>query len=164
MLLRCFSSHAFLRIYYWFIYGLQSFNSAGFPHSDSHGSRLISSSPWIFAAFHVLRRLSVPRHPPLALCSFTFISLNVFLHSPKFFGLLKLLSLKTAAHTAFAHIRSVSRYPDSRPYAISTLMITYFRYFFNNSLSLRYHFYFRLCNLRLLRSLHSRSVRNGGHS
>lgn len=130
MLLRCFSSHAFLRIYYLFIYGLQSFNSVGFPHSDSHGSRLISSSPWLFAAFHVLRRLSVPRHPPLALCSFTFISLNVSLHSPKFFGLLKLLSLKTAAHTAFAHIRSVSRYPDSRPYAISTLMITYFRYFF----------------------------------
>ena len=86
MLLRCFSSHAFLRIYYLFIYGLQSFNSVGFPHSDSHGSRLISSSPWLFAAFHVLRRLSVPRHPPLALCSFTFISLNVSLHSPKFFG------------------------------------------------------------------------------
>ena len=44
----------------------------GFPHSDSRGSRPFSSSPRLFAALHVLRRLSVPRHPPLALCSFTY--------------------------------------------------------------------------------------------
>ena len=37
---------------------------AGFPHSDIHGSQLARSSPWLFAACHVLHRLSVPRHPP----------------------------------------------------------------------------------------------------
>ncbi len=32
----------------------------------------ICSSPWHFAAYHVLLRLLVPRHPPYALCSLTF--------------------------------------------------------------------------------------------
>lgn len=39
----------------------------GFPHSDIHGSKLVRSSPWLFAAYHVLHRLSTPRHPPCAL-------------------------------------------------------------------------------------------------
>ena len=44
---------------------------SGFPHSDIHGSKDICSSPWLFAAYHVLHRLSVPRHPPCALYSLT---------------------------------------------------------------------------------------------
>ena len=81
LLLRCFSSQAFLLTIYVFNCRLQSFNSVGFPHSDSHGSRLFSSSPWLFVALHVLRRLSVPRHPPLALCSFTYCISSSFLDS-----------------------------------------------------------------------------------
>ena len=46
--------------------------SVGFPHSDIHGSLDICSSPWLFAAYHVLRRLLVPRHPPYALFSLIF--------------------------------------------------------------------------------------------
>ena len=42
-----------------------------FPHSDIHGSMDICSSPWLFAAYHVLLRLLVPRHPPCALSSIT---------------------------------------------------------------------------------------------
>ncbi len=34
---------------------------------------LTYSSPWLFAVSHVLRRLSVPRHSPCALCSLTII-------------------------------------------------------------------------------------------
>ena len=45
--------------------------SAGFPHSDICGSGLICSSPQLFAAYHVFRRLSVPRHPPCALSCLT---------------------------------------------------------------------------------------------
>ena len=71
LLLRCFSSQAFLLIDYVFIYGLQGFNLVGFPHSDFFGSRSFSNSPKLIAALHVLRRLSVPRHSPLALSSFT---------------------------------------------------------------------------------------------
>ena len=39
----------------------------GFPHSDIHGSKHASCSPWRFAGCCVLLRLSVPRHPPCAL-------------------------------------------------------------------------------------------------
>ena len=45
--------------------------SAGFPHSDISGSMDICSSPKLFAAYHVLHRLLVPRHPPCALYSLT---------------------------------------------------------------------------------------------
>ena len=41
----------------------------GLPHSDIHGSTLARSSPWLFAACHVLHRLLTPRHPPNALAS-----------------------------------------------------------------------------------------------
>ena len=44
---------------------------AGFPHSDIPGSKLVCSSPRLIAAYHVLRRLLVPRHPPCALSSLT---------------------------------------------------------------------------------------------
>ena len=75
--LRCFSSPR-LPLYTLCIHvsvtGL--FLPAGFPHSDSHGSLLICSSPWIFAAYHVLLRLSVPRHSPYALRSLTLIFHN----------------------------------------------------------------------------------------
>ena len=39
----------------------------GFPHSEIRGSKLVRSSPRHIAAYHVLHRLSAPRHPPNAL-------------------------------------------------------------------------------------------------
>jgi hypothetical protein len=41
--------------------------SGGLPHSETHGSKPARGSPWLIAACCVLRRLSVPRHPPDAL-------------------------------------------------------------------------------------------------
>src|SRR5262245_57607288 len=41
----------------------------GFPIRISTDRRSLGSSPWLFAARHVLHRCSAPRHPPLALCS-----------------------------------------------------------------------------------------------
>ena len=46
--------------------------SAGFPHSDICGSSDICSLPQLFAAYHVLLRLLVPRHPPYALSCLIF--------------------------------------------------------------------------------------------
>ena len=43
----------------------------GFPHSDICGSMDMCSSPQLFAAYHVLLRLPVPRHPPDALVNLT---------------------------------------------------------------------------------------------
>ena len=45
--------------------------SARFPHSEISGSKDICSSPLLIAAYHVLHRLLVPRHPPCALSSIT---------------------------------------------------------------------------------------------
>ena len=43
--------------------------SGGLPHSEIPGSTIARISPGLFAACHVLHRLSVPRHPPDALTS-----------------------------------------------------------------------------------------------
>ena len=48
---------------------LRSSSLRGLPHSEIHGSRLICSSPWLIAAYHVLHRLLMPRHSPYALHS-----------------------------------------------------------------------------------------------
>ena len=45
------------------------FAAVGFPIRTSTDQCLVGSSPWLFAATHVLHRLQAPRHPPLALCS-----------------------------------------------------------------------------------------------
>jgi hypothetical protein len=47
---------------------------AGFPHSGITGSQPACGSPMLFAAYHALHRLSVPRHPPCALVRLTGIS------------------------------------------------------------------------------------------
>ena len=39
----------------------------GFPHSEISGSKPVRDSPNLIAAYHVLHRLSAPRHPPNAL-------------------------------------------------------------------------------------------------
>ena len=51
-------------------YGMTGLQPAGLPHSDIPGSRAICASPELFAAYHVLRRLREPRHPPSALAYF----------------------------------------------------------------------------------------------
>ena len=50
---------------------LTEYGSAGFPHSEIHGSTRMCRSPWLIAACHVLHRLLMPRHSPCALSSLT---------------------------------------------------------------------------------------------
>ena len=47
------------------------FQIIGFPHSEIPGSKLYSSSPRLIAGLHVLHRLLMPRHPPVALNNLT---------------------------------------------------------------------------------------------
>ena len=61
------------RIYLWIQYMLRSSSLRGFPHSDTRGSMLICSSPRLFAACRVLRRLPMPRHPPYALLRLNYL-------------------------------------------------------------------------------------------
>ena len=72
--LRCFSSPRSLLTYYFtHMQILELFPSSEFPHSDICDSLDICSSSQLFAAYHVLLRLLVPRHSPYALCSLTSI-------------------------------------------------------------------------------------------
>ena len=48
-------------------FGVTGLLPVGLPHSDICGSILVCKSPQLFAAYHVLRRLQEPRHPPYAL-------------------------------------------------------------------------------------------------
>ena len=65
-LLRCFSSGGWLLLCSrWYI-----FNIPGCPIRKSSDITLVCSSPKLIAAYHVLHRLSEPRHPPYALCCF----------------------------------------------------------------------------------------------
>ena len=70
-LLRCFSSPGSLLMYYFIHTWVTVLLTAGFPHSDIFGSTDMCSSPKLFAACHVLRRLPVPGHPPCALVLLT---------------------------------------------------------------------------------------------
>src|SRR6476619_2422663 len=54
----------------------------GFPIRRSRGQRLVSTSPGLIAAAHVLHRLSAPRHPPCALV--LLIEKNTFHHDGVF--------------------------------------------------------------------------------
>ena len=65
------SVHRVPSIKLWIHFMVAGVFPAGFPHSDIHGSILICSSPWLFAAYHVFLRLLVPRHPPCALSRLT---------------------------------------------------------------------------------------------
>ena len=61
--------HAYLLIQYTF----HDSSSWVFPHSEICGSKLICSSPQLFAACHVLRRLPMPRHSPYALLRLNYL-------------------------------------------------------------------------------------------
>ena len=75
---------------YFIHHTLTDSSSAGFPHSEIHGSLAAFASPWLFVDRYVLRRLLVPRHSPYALSSLTILQLallnNPMLESFWFFG------------------------------------------------------------------------------
>ena len=60
----------------WIQLSISEVCSDRFPHSDISGSLCICHSPELFAAYHVFRRLLVPRHPPCALFCLNFLVLR----------------------------------------------------------------------------------------
>ena len=57
---------------YWFSIWYMDLTPCGLLHSDICGSYRACQSPQLFAAYHVLLRLLMPRHPPCALISLTY--------------------------------------------------------------------------------------------
>ena len=56
----------------WIQHGVTCLQHARLSHSEIRGSGLVCSSPRLIAAYHVLHRLLMPRHPPCALCNLRF--------------------------------------------------------------------------------------------
>jgi hypothetical protein len=53
-----------------YLYRMICLQHIGLSHSEIFGLSLVCSSPKLIAAYHVLLRLLVPRHPPYALIRF----------------------------------------------------------------------------------------------
>lgn len=69
--LRWFSSLRSLCPAYVFSREWHSITRAGLPHSEIYGLSAVCAYPKLIAAYHVLHRLFVPRHPPCALSNLT---------------------------------------------------------------------------------------------
>ncbi len=72
--------------------------SGGLPHSEIHGSKLILSSPWLIAEYHVFHRLLLPRHPPNAL-----FALDLIQKKQGFFNEWALLCIKPTLRSKCIH-------------------------------------------------------------
>ena len=53
----------------------------GLPHSEMYGSLPACGSPYLFAAYRVLHRLSMPRHSPYALHNLITLLAAIFPHN-----------------------------------------------------------------------------------
>jgi hypothetical protein len=74
--LRCFTSPRSPRTPMYSVHDDRALPRPGCPIRTSPDHSLFSGSPKLFAASHVLRRLSTPRHPPIALRSLTISPLS----------------------------------------------------------------------------------------
>ena len=70
-LLRCFTSPGIAPKPYEFRLRFPDITREGFPHSEIFGSKRVCRSPKLIAAYHVLHRLLMPRHPLCALSNLT---------------------------------------------------------------------------------------------
>ena len=92
--------------------GITQLHCAGFPHSDILGSKVICTSPKLFAAYHVLHRLPEPRHPPFALN----LLFSIFIFARLFFLIVQAHSFQSAMYTLSYRIAS------------TTLLFSFFQY------------------------------------
>jgi len=69
--LRCFTSLSIALKPYVFRLQYPPIKEDGFSHSEISGSKCVCHSPKLIAAYHVLHRLLMPRHPPCALTCLT---------------------------------------------------------------------------------------------
>ena len=94
----------------------------GFPHSDTCGSKLICSSPQLFAAYRVLLRLLMPRHSPCTLSSLNFMSYR------KSFFRSKCLSVFTLSYQYFYCTPLLLRCSNCYPHVSMKFNITRFAF------------------------------------
>ena len=106
-LLRCFTSPRSPRTPMYSVHDDRALPRPGCPIRTSPDHGLFSGSPKLFAACHVLLRLSTPRHPPIALSSLTI--------SPCLGKLLRTSLLRVDASTLFMLRLSKSNWDSLNP-------------------------------------------------
>ena len=79
--LRCFSSPRWPHDIMYSCHGITVLTVMGCPIQKSPDQSLFSSSPKLFAAYHVFLRLLAPRHPPFALYSLATIKPQISLNA-----------------------------------------------------------------------------------
>ena len=84
----------------------------------------ICSSPQLFAAYHVLLRLLVPRHPPCALCNLTLVEMG-WLHGTSPAAQARLQTTVCAVEEAF--LRNAYHEREMRSISASDPSQRYFR-------------------------------------
>ena len=98
-------------------YGVLGLLPNGLSHSEILGSILVCKSPRLIAAYHVLRRLQEPRHPPYALSYF----LTTLTYPYCQYVRLYLISLIVSMNDANFHLLSSTlRFRSSTPFAMLT--------------------------------------------
>ena len=85
---------------------------AGLPHSEIPGSKPACGSPRLIAAYHVLHRLSAPRHPPCTLSSLT-MKLE-YLSIRRILSLLTRFSCQRTLDRSGSTLRLAARRPSIR--------------------------------------------------
>lgn len=82
-----------------YVFRLRYRKCGGFSHSEIHGSKSDRIYPWLIAAYYVLHRLLMSRHPPNALFALDFLKvreqMNCSLLSLITYSLIKSMSLKS---------------------------------------------------------------------
>ena len=81
---------------------------AGLPHSEIFGSIVICTSPKLIAAYHVLRRLREPRHPPCALTYFPITLRNFYYVMVRYILALSFVKLYLLYFSFFQHVKDLS--------------------------------------------------------
>lgn len=98
--LRCFTSPGVARKAYEFSLPYPVMTRDGFPHSEISGSTRVCRSPKLIAAYHVLHRLLMPRHPWCALSILTKILSARIPRTRFYFALLLIDCQRTSRLTA----------------------------------------------------------------
>jgi hypothetical protein len=120
--LRCFSSRGLLPD----CSGFHAFSMEGCPIRKSSDIMLVCSSPKLIAAYHVLHRLSEPRHPPYALKCFKKVSPLLVIYNLLFQYVKELFSIcKFANETADDKVMSLYAF------CVITILVTSFSTYFN---------------------------------
>ena len=114
--------------------GVLCLQHSGLPHSDIHGSIVVCTSPWLFAAYHVLRRLWEPRHSPYALnnfllCRFAYLFTQIFRLAFSLNALVSLYFTHLSCQWTFVILASQS---ESCPYRNYSVIFDNFQLIWNS--------------------------------